>query len=262
MRDGVTGDKAGGEWAAGAAAGAHGGGALAWTEELPERQRRQFERYYEMLVDWNQRMNLTGITEKQEVYIKHFYDSVWIRELPAWREVMKPGACAVDVGTGAGFPGLALAICHSDCEFVLMDSLNKRVGFLQAVAAELGLSNVQVVHARAEDAGRDKAYRERFDCVLSRAVARLNVLMELMLPLVKVGGMAFAYKGPALDEELAEAEGAIQTLGGGVHRSVTFTLPQGAGTRTLLCVPKQRKTPAAYPRKAGVPQKSPLAPRG
>ncbi len=228
-----------------------------WSEQAQTR----FARYYELLVEWNERMNLTNIVDRQEVYVKHFYDSVWVREIPEWQRVMRKGGRAVDVGTGAGFPGMALAILEPECEFVLLDALQKRVGFLMTVANELGLQNVRVVHARAEDGARQSGLRASFDAVLSRAVARLNVLMEYTLPFAKVGGTVFAYKGPGVEEEWQDGEVAAKALGGSLTDRVDRPLPEGMGERVLVVVPKVTQTPRAYPRKAGTPQRQPLKAR-
>lgn len=228
-----------------------------WGEAAEAR----FARYYELLVEWNQRMNLTNIVDRREVYVKHFYDSVWLREVPAWQRLMRSGCRAVDVGTGAGFPGLALAILVPDCEFVLLDALQKRIGFLTTVVEELGLSNVQVVHARAEDGARQSGLRGAFDAVLSRAVARLNVLMEYTLPFARVGGAVFAYKGPGVEEEWADGMAAASVLGGSLEERIERQLPEDMGKRVVVVVPKRAATPRVYPRKAGTPQKQPLRSR-
>lgn len=217
----------------------------------------QLGRYYELLVDWNSRMNLTSIVEEDEVYVKHFYDSLLIHDLPLWQEV-QPGARVADIGTGAGFPGLVLAICNPDLQFVLFDALNKRIRFLEAVCSELGLANVQLVHGRAEDIGQDRTHRQTFDLVVSRAVARLNVLLELALPLVRVNGLFVAYKGPSAVEEVTEAKLALTKLGGGTPVVEERELPLEMGQRYFIVVPKKHPTSKDYPRKAGTPQKQPL----
>ncbi len=214
---------------------------------LTSAQREKFVRYYEMLLDWNARMNLTNITEKEQVAQKHFADS--LAALP----LLPENARVADVGTGAGFPGVPLLIVRPDLELVLIDSLEKRLKFLQAVLDELGLQ-AQIVHARAEDAGRDKLLRASFDAALSRAVAPLPTLLELTVPLVKVGGSAIAYKGNA-GEELASSENAARVLR---VKMATRDVPAAWGARTLVIATKLGETAAAYPRRAGLPAKKPL----
>lgn len=226
-----------------------------WDDQAQSR----FAAYYELLVDWNSRVNLTHITQRREVYVKHFYDSVWIRSRPEWQRLVVSGSRVVDVGTGAGFPGMALAILEPDKQFVLVDALQKRVAFLNAVVASLGLENVEVVHARAEDAAHLKQWRERFDLVVARAVARLNVLLEYTLPFARVGGAVFAYKGPGVDEELPDGKFAAKRLGGEVADTLQWQLPDELGERTLVVIDKVASTQREYPRKAGTPQKQPLS---
>jgi len=212
------------------------------------RQAEQFCRYYELLVDWNSRMNLTAITEKEDVAKKHFLDS--LLAIPYLPE----GASCIDVGTGAGFPGIPLAIMRPDLSMTLLDSLNKRVGFLKEVCQELGLT-IQCIHSRAEDGGKSPLYRERFDIALSRAVAPLNVLLELTTPFVKVGGTAIAYKGPSAKEEMAACDRAKAVLG--LDLSL-MAFDAQYGERTLVMAKKIAPAPAKYPRKAGEPSKKPL----
>lgn len=215
--------------------------------DLSAKQLDRFETYYEMLTDWNTRVNLTAITEKDEVAKKHFYDSLLSAPL------LPEGARCIDVGTGAGFPGVALLIARPDLEMTLLDSLQKRLTFLEALLDKLGLS-ATLVHARAEDAGRDKAHREQYDVALSRAVSLLPVLMELTVPLVKAGGTSIAYKGDVA-EELALSENAAKALS--CELSVT-DVTGDYGARNLVLIKKLAKTPAQYPRKAGTPAKKPL----
>lgn len=215
--------------------------------ELTNEQLERFDLYYRRLVEWNERVNLTAITDKADVAKKHFYDS--LLALP----VVPPAARCVDVGTGAGFPGVPVLIARPDVNLTLLDSLQKRLAFLEALLAELGLS-AQIVHARAEDAGRDAALRESFDVAFSRAVASLPVLAELTVPLLKVGGVSVAYKGDAADE-IAAAASAARLLNVRL-KSVDVTGDYGA--RSLVLMYKTGKTPAAYPRKAGTPAKNPL----
>ncbi len=215
--------------------------------ELTNEQLERFDLYYRRLVEWNERVNLTAITEKTDVAKKHFYDS-----LLALPYVPQSARC-VDVGTGAGFPGLPILIARPDVNMTLLDSLQKRLAFLEALLFELGLS-ARLVHARAEDAGRDANLRESFDVAFSRAVASLPVLAELTVPLLKVGGVSVAYKGDAADE-IAAAASAARLL----HvRLETVDVTGDYGARSLVLMRKTAKTPAAYPRKAGAPAKNPL----
>lgn len=215
--------------------------------ELNETQLRQFETYYNMLVDWNTRVNLTAITEPEDVANKHFVDSL------AAEPYLIRGASVADVGTGAGFPGIPLLIVRPDIKLTLMDSLQKRLVFLEAVLKELGLS-ADCVHARAEDAGQNPRYRERFDAALSRAVSALPVLCELTLPLVKVGGISIAYKGDA-GEELNASGHALSVLHASAER---VAVSASYGARELVLLKKLAPTPKQYPRKAGTPAKNPL----
>jgi 16S rRNA (guanine527-N7)-methyltransferase len=215
--------------------------------ELTEEQLDQFSAYYALLVDWNTRMNLTAITEKDEVVKKHFIDS--LAALP----YLEQGARVADVGTGAGFPGLPLLIVRPDLKMTLIDSLNKRVTFLQKVCEALGL-NATCLHMRAEDAGRDPRCREQFDAVLTRAVSALSVLAELTVPLVKVGGISIAYKGEAT-EELESAKNALHLLHAEARMIV---VPSDYGARSLVIMKKNAPTAKTYPRKAGTPAKNPL----
>lgn len=215
--------------------------------ELTAKQLDQFETYFKMLVDWNTRINLTAITEPEDVVNKHFIDSL------AAEPYLIKGARVADVGTGAGFPGIPLLIVRPDLKLTLMDSLQKRLVFLQAVLDELGLK-ADCVHARAEDAGQNPRYRERFDAALSRAVSALPVLCELTLPLVKVGGVSIAYKGDA-GGELAASANALAALHASAERII---VPSDYGARELVLMTKRAPTPQAYPRKAGTPAKQPL----
>lgn len=214
----------------------------------------QLTRYYEMLIEWNEKMNLTAITEPHEVAIKHMVDS-----LTAYDEALfRGGTSVIDVGTGAGFPGLVLKIYAPEIKLTLMDSLQKRVGFLTAVCEELGLSDVKCVHARAEEAARQKEHREHYDIAVSRAVAALPVLLEYTLPFVKKGGTLIALKGAKYQEEIEASSRALKLLGGGTAVAREVTLPGLPDRRAVVVIKKERPTPRAYPRKAGTPAKKPL----
>ncbi len=221
----------------------------AFGVQLSEEMCAKFDRYAQLLVEWNQKMNLTAIVEPDDIVLKHFADSLTALPLLPQRE----GITLVDVGTGAGFPAVALAIARPDLRVTLLDSLNKRLLFLQEVCRELGLS-AQTVHARAEEGGRDPSLRERFDVATARAVAALPVLSEYCLPFVKTGGVFLAMKGPESDEEYAQAEKAIRVLGGRVKEVRQHTLPvlpkDGVEQleRRIFVIEKSKPTPNAYPR--------------
>ena len=219
--------------------------------ELTDAQCAQFEKYYNLLIDWNSRINLTRITEPYEVAVKHFADSLTLLKYYAVPEAAK----VIDVGTGAGFPGIPLKIARPDIKLTLLDSLNKRLSFLSEVCAEIGIE-AELVHSRAEDGSKDAKYREKYDLAVSRAVARLNVLSEYCLPYVKVGGSFAAMKGPELSEELNEAKCAIQTLGGKISAVNEFALKDSG--RTIVIIEKAARTPKAYPRHGSKIKSKPL----
>lgn len=212
----------------------------------------RFARYCTELQQWNQRMNLTAITDDEGVAEKHFADSL----LPLTLAALPQGASLVDVGSGAGFPGLPMALARPDLRVTFLDSLQKRLTFLAALTAELNVP-ATMLHARAEDAGQNTAYRERFDVATARAVANLNALAEYCLPLVRVGGLFLALKGAAGEEELAAAAGAIAKLGGRVEATHCYALP-GGDARVLLVIRKEKPTPIQYPRTAALMKKKPL----
>ncbi|CCO08323.1 16S rRNA (guanine(527)-N(7))-methyltransferase RsmG [Desulforamulus hydrothermalis] len=213
-----------------------------------------FEQYYQCLLEGNQKFNLTAITEPLEVAVKHFIDS-----LTCLTAVNFPQAARLlDVGTGAGFPGLPIKIYRPDLNVTLMDSLNKRIVFLKETLNTLGLSNIQAVHDRAEDFGRRPADRENYDIVVSRAVARLAVLAEYCLPCVKPGGYFISQKGPDIEQEVQEAARAIKILGGQLTEVKKIQLPLIGDGRSLVVIKKIQPTPATYPRKAGLPAKKPI----
>lgn len=221
---------------------------------LSETQLQQFDRYQELLVEWNQKMNLTALTEPKDVAIKHMIDSVSVYDEKWFSE----GMSVIDVGTGAGFPGLPLKILCPSLKVTLLDSLNKRVKFLETVVSELGLSDIVCVHARAEEAARQKQYREKFDAVVSRAVARLPILAEYDLPFVRVGGFFAAMKGAKYEEEAEEAKKAVKLLGGGEPVLREIKLPGLEDKRGIIYIRKEKRTPSVYPRKAGTPEKNPI----
>lgn len=221
---------------------------------LTDRQTEQFLMYYEMLVEWNSFMNLTAITEYEEVMKKHFVDSVSL--IKAY-DVMKP-VSVIDVGTGAGFPGLALKIAFPNLKMTLLDSLNKRIHFLNEVIEKLALTEIDTIHGRAEDYARPGKLREKYDLCVSRAVANLSTLSEYCLPFVKKGGFFISYKSEKISEEVKAAHGAIFVLGGEVKEQVEFLLPNSDIYRNLFVIEKIKACPAKYPRKAGLPAKEPL----
>lgn len=221
---------------------------------LSEQQIEQFILYYEMLVEWNNVMNLTAITEYDEVMKKHFIDSISL--IKAY-DVSKP-VSVIDVGTGAGFPGLALKIAYPELQITLLDSLNKRIQFLNAVIEKLSLTGVDTVHGRAEDFAGAGKLREKYDLCVSRAVANLSTLSEYCLPFVKVGGKFISYKSEKIMEEKEAAQNAIKLLGGRVTDQVEFVLPDSDIYRNLFVIEKVKETPKKFPRKAGLPGKEPL----
>lgn len=223
--------------------------------ELTEEQLSLFDSYYELLVEKNKVMNLTGITEYEEVVTKHFLDSLsFVKVQGLAGRIMR----VLDLGTGAGFPGLPLKIAFPELSITLMDSLNKRVLFLQEVIDQLGLSDITAVHARAEEAALRQEYRETYDLCVSRAVAKLNSLSEFCLPFVKPGGYFVPYKSGTIEDELAEAKKAIRELGGRYQKTERFFLPDSTMERTLLVIQKERETPRKYPRAGGKPLKQPI----
>ena len=209
-------------------------------------------RYMEMILDRNQHINLTAIKDPDEFLLRHYVDSAAVMNIPEYQEA----SSVLDLGTGAGFPGVPLAILSPDKEFVLLDSLRKRLNVIEEFCGELGIHNVKVLHARAEDAGRDKKIREKMDLCVSRAVADLSVLSEYCLPVVRKGGAFIAYKGSDVESEAREAQKAIRVLGGKLDRIEKISV-QGM-EHSLLVIHKNSKTPAQYPRKAGTPAKSPI----
>lgn len=208
-----------------------------------------FNLYFEKLVSYNEKVNLTAITEKNQVFDKHFLDSI----LPV--DTIKQNASMVDVGTGAGFPSLPIKIVRPDINLTMVDSLNKRITFLQELTKELEIDTINI-HARAEDFALNN--REKFDVAVARAVARLNTLLEYLLPLVKVGGTVLAYKGTSAEEEIEEAKNAISILGGRVKQILHFDLPNGQGERNIVVIEKIKATPKQYPRGKNLPKLNPI----
>lgn len=221
--------------------------------KLTETQLEQFEMYFNLLVEWNKKINLTAITDAQGVAVKHFADSL---EFFNYIDVPQ-GASIIDVGTGAGFPGIVLKIARPDIKLTLLDSLNKRLVFLQDVLNKTGLE-AKLIHSRAEDSAQKPEYREKFDFVVSRAVAQLNVLSEFCLGYVKKGGRFVALKGPNADEEISNAKNALKILGGKVINKYEFNLPRDGGSRNILEIKKVNTTPQKYPRNSGKIKASPL----
>lgn len=213
---------------------------------LTENQYKQFQKYFELLAEWNEKMNLTAITDESGVALKHFADSL---SLLNFVDIPQNSSLA-DVGTGAGFPGVVLKIARPDIKLTLIDSLNKRLVFLGEVCAQLGIE-AELIHSRAEDGARDEKLRESFDFAVSRAVARMNVLSEYCLPYVKVGGAFCAMKGAQANEEFKESLNAINTLGGKLENKYFFELPENGGERAIAVVRKVRNTPQKYPRQSG-----------
>lgn len=217
-------------------------------------QAQQLEEYYELLLDWNEKINLTAITEEHDVITKHFLDSLMCFK----SGVIAPESSVIDVGTGAGFPSIPMKIAESGLKLTLLDSLAKRLNFLGEVTEKLSLTDITLVHARAEDGGKSPDLRESFDVAVSRAVANLATLCELCLPFVKVGGYFVSMKGPNVDEDLSGAAGAIRLLGGSAERIIPYEIPDTDLNHNLVVIKKIAQTPKKYPRNAPKPLKSPL----
>ncbi len=222
---------------------------------LTENQLAQFQKFYELVIAWNEKINLTAITDEKEFAIKHVIDSLSIWDAKKFAAAKN----LLDVGTGAGFPAIPIKIFQPEIEIVLLDSLNKRINFLREVVGELKLSGVEFLHGRAEDFAHQNNFREKFDLVTARAVARLNVLAEYCLPFVKIGGTFAAMKGKNFREEISEAEAAIKILGGGEIICAEKNLPEIPDARAVIYIDKKNFTPKKYPRKAGTPAKFPIA---
>lgn len=221
---------------------------------IDDNQVQQLLTYKDILLEWNEKMNLTAITEEEEVMVKHFLDSLSCIQ----SQYLKEEGTMIDVGTGAGFPGIPLKVYFPKLKLTLLDSLNKRVEFLKEVSQELGLEDVNFVHGRAEECGQEETHREQYDYAVARAVASLNVLVEYCLPFVKVGGYFICQKGPQLKEEIQNSQNAITVLGGKVVEQKEITLPFSDITHSLLVIEKIKQTPTKYPRKPGTPSKKPI----
>lgn len=215
-------------------------------------QLEKFYKYMNLLIEWNEKMNLTAITEPNDIILKHFIDSITINKY------IENSVKVVDVGTGAGFPGIPLSIIRTDLQITLVDSLNKRLIFLQEIKKELELKNIDIVHARVEEIGQNKNYRETFDIATSRAVANLSTLSEYLVPLVKIKGKCVCMKASDAEEEIKQAENAVNILGGKIVKVEKFNLPNSDIGRTIIIINKEKSTNGKYPRKPGTPSKEPL----
>lgn len=221
-------------------------------EGISEEKIEIFYNYMNLLIEWNKKINLTAIIEPEEIILKHFIDSLTLSKYISEYDKI------ADIGTGAGFPGIPIKILKQNTEIILIDSLNKRINFLNEVINQNNLKKIQAIHARAENIGHDDKYREKYDIVTSRAVAKLNVLLEYMLPLLKVGGRCICLKGPNVEEEIEEAQKALDILGGKIEKVEKITLPDSDNKRTIIIIKSVKQSPNKYPRKAGIPTTSPL----
>ena len=220
--------------------------------KISEKELEKFYQYMKLLIEWNEKMNLTAIIEPNDVILKHFIDSITINKY------IDEQSKVMDIGTGAGFPGIPLKILNEDVKMTLVDSLNKRVQFLKEVGKQLELTNIEYIHSRAEELAGSSLHRQQYDIVTSRAVARLTTLLEYMLPFVKIGGRCICMKGRNIIEELEEARKAIQLLGGEIETTENMLLPDSNQERNIIIIKKVVDTPAKYPRKAGIPSKQPI----
>lgn len=212
----------------------------------------KFYNYKKLVIEWNEKINLTAITDDLEFAVKHFVDSITINKY------IEPGKIIIDIGTGAGFPGIPIKILNKDNKVILFDSLNKRLKVLEDIIEKIGLTNIETLHGRAEETFKNKNYREKYDIATSRAVASLNVLAELMLPAIKLGGICICMKGNNADTEIEEAKKAIKELGGEIIKVEKITLPELNLERNIVIIKKVKQTPSKYPRKPGTPQKEPI----
>ena len=220
--------------------------------EINEEQIKKFMNYMNLLLEWNEKINLTAITQPDEVKLKHFVDSLTVLKY------INDDDKVIDIGTGAGFPGIPLKIMNENTKITLLDSLNKRINFLNIVIETLNLRNIQAIHGRAEEIARNKLYREKYDVAVSRAVANLSTLTEYMLPFVKIDGKCICMKGANVNEELERAQNAIKELGGEIERVDNFYLSDNDNERNVIVIKKVKETNPKYPRKAGTPSKEPL----
>ena len=220
--------------------------------ELKEKQIKQLYEYMNLLIEWNKNINLTAIVEPKEIILKHFVDSLTISKYITENSIL------IDIGTGAGFPGIPLKILRDDIDITLVDSLNKRIKFLNEVINKLNLSNINTIHGRAEEIGRNINYRETFDYATSRAVANIATLSEYLIPLIKKNGKCIYMKGPDLEEELEKGKKAISVLGGNLENKEEFELPYSDIKRTIIIIEKKKNTPTKFPRKPGTPSKEPI----
>lgn len=220
--------------------------------ELNEEQKEKFYNYMNLLIEWNKKINLTAITEPKEIILKHFIDSLTISKY------IKDDSKIIDVGTGAGFPGIPLKIYNPTLKITLLDSLNKRIIFLKEVIQKLELKDIEAIHGRIEDIAQEKEYREKYDIVTSRAVSTLNVLSEYMIPFSKKEGKSICMKGIDIENELEDAKNAIKTLGGKTEQVEEFKLANEDIKRNIIIIKKEKSTPNKYPRKAGIPSKNPI----
>lgn len=220
--------------------------------EFDEKQIKQFYEYMLLLIEWNEKINLTAITDPEEIILKHFIDSLTINKY------INENKTIADIGTGAGFPGIPLKIYRSDLKITLVDSLNKRINFLNEVITKLNLKDINTVHSRVEDFGKNKEYREKYDYVTARAVANLATLSEYLIPICKINGKCICMKGSEIKEELDSSKTAINILGGKINNVEEFNLPKSDISRNIIIINKIKNTPNKYPRKAGIPAKEPL----
>ena len=217
-----------------------------------DKQIEQFYKYMNLLLEWNEKINLTAITEKKDVILKHFIDSLTISKY------IEENSTLVDIGTGAGFPGIPIKIYRPDVKVTLVDSLNKRINFLNEIISELELKDINTIHSRVEEFGKNKRYREQFDIVTARAVANLTVLSEYLLPLTKIDGKCICMKGSEIQEEFNDSKNAIRILGGQIENIYKFNLPKSDILRNIVIIKKVKNTPNKYPRKPGTPTKEPI----
>lgn len=220
--------------------------------EINDEQIEKFDLYMKLLLEWNEKINLTAITEKDDIILKHFVDSLTILKYVDESDKI------IDIGTGAGFPGIPIKIMNEEANITLLDSLNKRINFLNIVINELKLDNIVAIHGRAEELARNKAHREKYDVAVSRAVANLSTLTEYMLPFIKVGGKCICMKGANVKEEIDKAKNAIKKLGGQIEIVDNFYLSENDNERNIVIIKKIKETEPKYPRKAGIPSKEPL----